>query len=196
MIGGYRYLRLRDRLAFSQHLTSLNPLVPVSMDMFDRFDTRNEFQGADLGAVWQAGWNRWALECLLKTGIGNVHQVVDIQGSTTIAPENAPAESYVGGLLAQQSNMGHFSQDRFAMLPEIGVTFGYRIFPHWKLTAGYTLLYWGSVARPGDQIDLDINPDQLPPPLNPIEGPLRPAFEFQESDFWAQGLNFGLQGSW
>jgi hypothetical protein len=196
MIAGYRYLRLRDRLGISQNSTSLNPLAPVSLDIFDRFDTRNEFHGADLGAVWQAGWNRWSLECLLRTGIGNVRQVVDIQGGTTITPENAPAESYVGGLLAQQTNIGHTSQDRFAMLPEIGVTLGFRVLPHWQLTAGYTLLYWGSIARPGDQIDLDVNPDQLPPPLDPVEGPLRPAFEFHESDFWAQGMNIGLQGSW
>jgi hypothetical protein len=196
MIAGYRYLRLKDRLGFSQSLDSLNPIVTVSLDIFDRFDTKNEFQGVDLGGVWGAGWNQWSMECLFKTGIGNVRQKVNIQGSTSVSPVGGPTASYAGGLLAQNSNIGKYSQNRFALLPEIGVTLGYNVVPNWQLTAGYTLLYWGSVARPGDQIDLDINPDQLPPAINPVEGAHRPVFEFTESDFWAQGMNFGLQGSW
>jgi hypothetical protein len=47
------------------------------------------------------------------------------------------------------------------------------------------------VARPGDQIDVALNPLQLTP--GPFIGPERPAFEFRDSDFWAQGLNFGLE---
>ncbi len=196
MITGYRYLRLKDRLEFTQNLNSLNPIVAVSLDIFDRFDTQNVFQGVDLGGVWEAGWNQWSVECLFKTGIGSVLQKVNIQGRTSISPVNGPTPTYIGGLLAQQSNIGTYSQSRFAVLPELGVTLGYKVLPRWKLTAGYTFLYLGSVARPGNQIDLDINPDQLPPVVNPVEGAYRPVFEINESTFWAQGMNFGLQGSW
>jgi hypothetical protein len=52
------------------------------------------------------------------------------------------------------------------------------------------------VVRPGDQIDLDINENLLPPQMPPITGPQRPAFSFVETDYWAQGLRFGLDCRW
>jgi hypothetical protein len=55
------------------------------------------------------------------------------------------------------------------------------------------------VARPGNQIDRVINPTGRPAitgePPAPLTGPARPAFKFNNSDFWAQGLNVGLSFS-
>jgi hypothetical protein len=196
LLAGYRYLRLRDRLGISEDLTSLDPLNPATFAIVDRFDTSNEFHGGDIGFEWEGGWKRWSVDLLLRTAFGNVHQVVNIQGATTITEPDVAPQPYVGGLLAQQSNIGLYSRNRFAVVPEIGVTLGYEVLPHWRLTAGYTLLYWSAVVRSGDQIDRDVNPDQLPPPIEPIEGPLRPAFAFRDVGFWAQGLNLGVQGRW
>ncbi|MCY2992401.1 MAG: BBP7 family outer membrane beta-barrel protein, partial [Planctomycetota bacterium] len=67
---------------------------------------------------------------------------------------------------------------------------------HWKATAGYTLLFWTNVVRPGDQIDTSVNPGLLPDEQNPITGALRPSFAFRDSTLWAQGLNLGLECSW
>ena len=61
--------------------------------------------------------------------------------------------------------------------------------------AGYTFLYLGSVVRPGNQIDLDVNPDQLRPRSCHSWG-TPPEFAFQEVDFWAQGLTLGVEGRW
>jgi hypothetical protein len=61
---------------------------------------------------------------------------------------------------------------------------------------GYSLIYWSRVVRPGDQIDLDVNPDYLPPATTPVTGPARPRFVFRESDFWAQGLSVGGDLRW
>ena len=60
----------------------------------------------------------------------------------------------------------------------------------WRWTFGYTFLYWSGVARPGDQIQLDVNPSQFPPPTRTVTA--RPDFQLHTTDFWAQGLNFGL----
>ena len=49
----------------------------------------------------------------------------------------------------------------------------------------------GGVARAGEQIDFVVNSNQVAPPIP--GGPARPAFNFNGSDFWAQGLNFGLE---
>lgn len=196
LIAGYRYLEMSDRLGISEHLSSLDPLSPVAFDIHDQFNTRNEFHGAELGMAWQAGWQRWSLELLLKAAVGNLHEVVSIAGSTVITEPNAPVDTYDGGLLAQPSNIGRYSRDRFAVIPELGLNVGYQVFPQWSLIAGYTLLYWSPVVRAGDQIDLDVNPDQLAPPIEPLEGPLRPRFAFRETNFWAHGLNIGLEGRW
>ena len=51
------------------------------------------------------------------------------------------------------------------------------------------------VPRPGDQIDRAVNPTQLPlstaAPL--LTGLARPAPVLRDTDFWAQGINFGLE---
>jgi hypothetical protein len=57
---------------------------------------------------------------------------------------------------------------------------------------GYNFLYWSNVIRPGNQVDRVINPNLLPP-ANGLGGPNRPTFEFHGSDFWAQGVSFGLE---
>ena len=84
----------------------------------------------------------------------------------------------------------------FGVVPEIGLTAGWRLTPSLSLVAGYTFLYMNTIARPGNQIDRTINPTGIPsfsgePPAS-LAGPARPAFTFNGSDFWAQGLNVGL----
>ena len=50
--------------------------------------------------------------------------------------------------------------------------------------------------RAGDQIDLDVNPDQIAPPIVPMAGALRPEFAFLESNYSAQGISPGVEGRW
>ena len=61
-----------------------------------------------------------------------------------------------------------------------------------RLNVGYTFLAWSNVVRPGDQIDRVANISQIPPPVGPgtLMGPANPAFNFKDSFFWAQGINF------
>ena len=69
-----------------------------------------------------------------------------------------------------------------------------------KATFGYSLLYLSQVARPGDQIDasgqaagstnVNVNPSQLSG--GDLTGVPSPQHRFITTDFWAQGLSFGL----
>ena len=72
---------------------------------------------------------------------------------------------------------------------------GYQLTPQIKLFAGYSLLWFSTVARAGEQIDPVGNTTVFPilSGNGPLVGPARPAFRFVESDFWAQGLNFGVE---
>jgi len=75
------------------------------------------------------------------------------------------------------------------------VNLGYRINQYVRVFTGYTFLDWSDVARPGDQIDrgVDVNGVPASRTFGVPAVPARPAFAFHGSDFWAQGVNFGLE---
>ena len=102
--------------------------------------------------------------------------------------------SFKTGLLAQSTNSGRFTRDMFSVVPEIGVNVGYQITDNLTAYVGYNFLYWTNVARPGDQIDRTINISQLSG--GNLAGPARPVFTPRATDFWAQGVNFGLAFRW
>ena len=63
---------------------------------------------------------------------------------------------------------------------------------------GYSLLYLNDVVRPGKQIDRVIKLGRssqaiLFTPAVGLVGPARPGFAFNSSEFWAQGINLGLE---
>jgi hypothetical protein len=195
MITGYRYMQLNDKLRIGEDLSTLDQLPLVSFNTFDQFNTHNQLHAIDVGANWQGGWQRLSLDLTIKTALGLSRQEVDIQGGTVIA-QTGSSTAYTGGLLALPSNIGLHSRDRFAVVPELSAVAGFQITRHIRATLGYSFILWGSVVRAGDQIDRDINPDQLAPPITPLEGALRPAFAFHESTYWAQGVSAGIEGRW
>lgn len=215
---GYRYLQLSEGVAIRENLYSLDPNQSTNpangnaaFIVRDLFETDNSFHGADIGFTWTCQGARWSLGLLTKLGLGENRQRVRIDGNTTqidtatgtsqtstvSVPPDGPGRAYTGGgLLAQRTNIGTYSRDVFSLVPELGATLGYQLNCHWKATAGYTLLFWTNVVRPGDQIDTSVNPALLPDEQSPITGALRPSFAFRDSTLWAQGLNLGLECSW
>lgn len=190
-IAGYRYLSLDERIIIRENLRSLLSTNPGNFDISDRFDTSNEFHGADIGFIWEWETAQWSLELLTKMAIGNTDQRVNIRGETTVS-NNGASFTNDGGLLALRSNIGSYQRDVFTVIPELGVTAGYKITPRLKATIGYTMLFWSRVVRPGDHIDLDVNPNLLPPVIEPVVGPERPRFEWDDTALLAHGLNLGL----
>jgi hypothetical protein len=79
----------------------------------------------------------------------------------------------------------------FAVAPEATISVGYQICENVRAYVGYNFLYISDVARPANQIDRAVNTSFLPPPSPTL--PVRPAFVFKGTDFWAQGINFGLE---
>lgn len=188
---GYRYLRLDDNLTITEDLESLDPANPGSFVVNDAFDTENRFNGLELGTQWTMQRARWSLEVLTKMAIGVNLQKVNIAGSTAITEDGATVTS-TGGLLAQRSNIGSYSQDEFSVVPELGLNLGYNLTPRLRAIVGYSLIYFPNVVRAGDQVDLDVNTNFLPPEADPFSGPMRPVFAFDTTDFWAHGFNVGL----
>src|SRR5690606_2770027 len=104
-LAGYRFMGLNESLIIREDLTTLT--APAGrFQIFDSFETTNQFNGGEIGFIWEGGWRRWTLEFLSKVALGNVHQTVEINGGTTFSPLTSPQQSFTGGLLAQTSNIG------------------------------------------------------------------------------------------
>lgn len=151
-----------------------------------------------MGVRTRYGWGSWTFSGTFKFALGALAQSVDIDGFLLTNDFNGFGEpqKFPGGYFAQPTNIGNHSRTVFAVVPEIGLNVGYKVTNWIILLLGYTFLFTNNVVRPGDQIDRGINPTQNASfggaPPTPLVGPARPAFTYQESDFWAQGLNVGV----
>jgi hypothetical protein len=198
VIGGYRYMRLGDGVSITEDLTSLST-VPAEQGSFwinDNFRSTNQFNGAEVGFIVEARRARWTMELTGRLALGNNSQTVQIDGTTIISGTPTDNGIYEGGLLALPTNIGTHKRDQFSAIPQLGINLGYNITPKLRAIVGYTFIYWGNVVRAGEQISLDVNETYIPRAFDEPEGPARPAFAWRETDFWAQGLNVGLDYRW
>jgi hypothetical protein len=212
LLAGFRYLQLDEDLQISEDLLTApdfgmgtpgaERFANTRFQVFDRFQTRNQFYGGQLGATAELRRGRWSLDVTGKVALGSTHQVVNITGSEFLTfPGSATPQAFQGGLLALSSNIGSFSRDRFSVVPEVGVTVGYNVTEQLRVFAGYNFLYWTNVVRPGDQIDRTLDARRIPNfcVISPREcppgtvNPARPLFQFHDTNFWAQGLTAGME---
>jgi hypothetical protein len=194
--AGYRFMRLDDSLTIREDLTSLDTANPGAFIVQDQFATRNTFNGGEVGTILTSRHGRWSLEALGRIAVGSTHSQVRINGFTDITPAGGATTRNTGGLLAQRTNIGTYERDDLAVIPEFGLTAGWQLNPCWRITFGYSFIYWSNVVRAGQQIDRDINTNLLPPEANPFSGNLRPRFVFNDTDFFVQGINVGLDARW
>jgi hypothetical protein len=200
MIGGFRYVDLEEDLKQFQHTTFLGTglLPPVggpqgSFTMSDVYRTRNQFFGAQLGSQMELRWRRLYTNLLGKVAMGSIHQVVEARGETAITTPLG-ATTIPGGLYAS-STSGRRTFDDFAVIPELNFNVGVQLTPAVRVFAGYSFLYMSDVVRPGDQIGSAVNATLFPglPGAGPAGTAVMP---FTRSDFWAQGVNFGMALRW
>ena len=189
-IVGYRHAQLDDALWIGENITDQTGTQTIVINALDRFETENQFNGLQLGVVRRTLLGRGWLESSLRVAVGNNKQTVRISGAST-RELGAVTQNSVGGLLAQSSNIGSWDRDQFVLLPELGVRLGIRITSCLQATIGYSLMYFPNVVRSGDQIDLDVNANLIPPSGSPLSGALRPRVLWRESDYLAHGLHLG-----
>ncbi len=194
LLIGYRYARLGDSLRIRESTTAeaddliLGDVAGTTRDISEVFDTTNEFNGAELGALAQWQGCRWSLELLMKVALGNTSSRARIDGRTLLTGNQADV---LGGILAQQSNIGRYQRNEFSMIPELGIRLSRDLGCRLRATVGYTLIYWSKVMRPGELVDLNLNITQVPP--GELIGAPEPRFSFATNDFWLHGLNLGIE---
>lgn len=198
LVAGWRYAQLEDDLRINDNKEvlsgALGLAVGTTLSEFDRFRTKNTFHGGEVGVVVERWWCGWAVEGVLKVALGNTHMEALVDGSTTVTvpvPGTNPSVTQTdAGLLAQQTNIGVRERNEFAVIPELGINLGYDVTPNLRATLGYSFIYWSRVARPGDQIDTNLNLTQLPP--GTLNGIPSPGFDWHVTDVWVQGINAGI----
>ncbi|MEX0824864.1 MAG: BBP7 family outer membrane beta-barrel protein [Pirellulaceae bacterium] len=189
---GYRWLELEEDIAIDSTTRTTRTDPDAAFRVRDFFETRSQFNGLDIGALYTRQRGCWSLDMQTKLALGTSRQTVSIQGITNIN-EGADLE---GGLLGLPSNSGIFKRDRFAVVPELNAKLGYQLTPRLKATVGYTFIYWSNVVRPGDQISRTVDDGQVPALSTPVAAASFPEFAFNEIDYWVQGISFGGDYRW
>jgi hypothetical protein len=198
-LGGFRYLNLDERLTVQENIqgeaTAPPPFTNQTITVFDSFHTRNQFYGGQAGIDGRYYFGRFSIDARATVALGATTQTIDIGGSQRFISPSGTVTGFTGGLLALPSNLGRHNQTHLSVVPEVGVNLGYQFTPHLRGYIGYNFLYWTNVVRPGDQIDTVLNVQQIPnfPTNSPSSNVNRPIVPFRQSDFWAQGLVFGIE---
>jgi len=203
-ILGFRYLGLQEDLGITQTTNLLGGLAffngtpvaaPGVVTVVDRFETRNDFYGGQVGLQNEMRWGHFFFFTQLKVGFGTTHESVNAFGSSTLSTPGSPPMTVAGGLLAASGTSLLVSHDEFAVVPEAAISVGYDLGGHIRFSAGYNYLYWSEVARAGSQVNRVVNPETVPTggdfgSRNPTTVPVGPVF--RHSEFWAQGITFGV----
>ncbi len=201
-LAGYRYFLVNEGLRVEQ--TNFFPPVPgqflpVLAAAADQFDAHNRFHSGQLGLTADVTNGPFFVEATGKVGLGESIMVVQVSGQSVAVPVGFPAQPpqyFAGGVLGQPTNSGRFVRTAFAVLPEAAVKVGYRFRDRSRLYVGYNFLYLSEAVRPGDQVDSVVDPSQVPLAGRAAVGGAvaeRPAPVLAKSDFWVQGLVFGLE---
>jgi hypothetical protein len=204
---GYRYLDVHEDLTISESFERIpgsNPMVGVPAQsgvITDQFRTENQFHGGQIGLASTVQRGRWSLDGRSTIAFGTVFQTVQINGGQVLAFPNGTIQTAQGGLLAVPgTNIGRFSQARFAVVPEVGVNLGYQLTQRTRLFVGYNFLYLSSAVRPGNVIDTNIDaarvPNLLQPGVGVPAGPVHPVPLLHTSGYFIQGISFGMMYRW
>jgi hypothetical protein len=201
LLGGFRFLQLRE----SYTITTSSPYNPPNpsdvWNTTDSFDARNRFYGLQVGARVAYDQGPWVGSVIGKVAFGTMQQRVSVSGSleTNDYTNYGPTQIFPGGYFALPTNSGDHSHNTFAAVPEVALNLGYRLNPQATVYLSYSFLYASNVARPGEQINRNINPTQAvsygnDPPAT-LVGLAQPNFSFSTTDFWAQTLSIGFMYS-
>jgi hypothetical protein len=205
LMAGYRYLNLNESISIVDN-TMLLPggssgfagntlIVPTNVTVGDLFTTRNLFNGGQIGGRYEYCGDHWFFNAMGKLGLGENHEVISVGGTTQQTPVGGTTSIVNGGLLALSTNSGRSTRDEFVVVPECCINIGLQFNPLVRAYVGYTFLYVSDVVRPGDQISRTVNPALVPTSqtFGTVPTPALPAAQFKTTDFWAQGINFGLE---
>jgi hypothetical protein len=206
VVVGFRWLGLDEHLVFQDATTGAPGVTsffdgvafppPAITTNTDNFTTHNHFYGANIGGRFEYKTGNVLLGAGVRVGLGDTNEVIDTHGFSTLrVGPVGPVAVTGGGIYAGPNNSGKFEQDTFAWVPEVDLKIGYQFNCHCSAFVGYTFMYWSDVVRPGDQIDNRVNPTKVPTfaAFGGAGGGPNPLPFFSTTDYWIQGVSFGVE---
>jgi hypothetical protein len=189
---------------FNPNIPTTAPFANFAGDRLlinDSITAHNRFYGGQLGLSARYWWTpMWSFEGTAKFALGDTFESLNIAGSQVRSFPNGTTTATNSGLFAQASNSGHFTQNKFAQVPQLDAKVKTVVNNHLTLTLGVSILYWSRIARPGDQIDRDLDITRIPNFLQtgsaPPTGQTRPGVPFTQADLWLVGGTVGAEFRW
>jgi hypothetical protein len=179
LLGGYRVMHLGDNLLSAFDVVPAGALSPRLVGE-DRITSRNQFHGAQVGFLTSCRYGCFSLELQSTVALGvTVSDFDDTRvrafggsggvpgGLVGFGPVPVPGGGTVQTVTARGGQV-----DYFAVVPEVGTKLGWNPSDHVRLTFGYNFLYWSRVRRAQELFEPGSN---------------------NSTDFWAQGINWGLE---
>ena len=167
---------------------------PSTIDIADRFVTTNRFNGGDFGVRMNARYGIFNVAATGRFAVGNMHQTLRVRGVTSFQNTDTGRSGFAyAGLYANASNVGTYSNDEFAVIPDLNLTVGINVTRCLSMYVGYNFVYLNKVIRPGNQLNPVIDPSIVPFSTaygnaavpSPLKG-------LVQDDFTIQGVSFGF----
>jgi hypothetical protein len=163
--------------------------------------------GPQIGINSVFKYNNFSVDCNGKLGIGVLHQVANVDSTTTQnyffnngdGTTSTRTTSSRSGLLYSPYDVGRHSRNQFGLLPELNIKLGYRVFEKLKITAGYDFLLVANVLRASNQSQLVPYTTQMNysgmnvQQQSSTQSIQIPAFTFDNSTLIINGISFGAQ---
>jgi hypothetical protein len=195
--AGFRYLDLHDDLDIEEDV-QLNAAAPVytgqQIGVRDNFACDNYFYGGNIGLNAAYNLRRLEVQATAQCALGLCQECVNVFGLTSITGAGG-TQTFPAGLLAVSSNSGSRTRNAFAVVPEADLDARYEVTRHLFVSVGYSFLYWSQVARAGQQVDTNVNPDLVPTSKSygqPTVLP-QPQLTVRDTDFYVHGLHLGVE---
>jgi hypothetical protein len=195
IVLGARYLNMNESLTLNY--TTFDPATGGNVVTTDGFGTHNQFFAGQAG--WRTGGTlgKFTFDTTAMLMCGPMREVLNIAGGTTVTGgafgfTNGTTNA---GVFAEPTNIGMHSRGVIAVGTDLQFKVGYAITPRIQPYIGYNALYLNNVIRPGNQIDRNVNVTQnaffVPP--GTLTGNVAPTATIRGSDFWAHGLQLGIE---
>lgn len=168
---------------------------PSSLDIADRFVTTNKFNGGNLGFKAEARYGMFTFSTRAMVGIGQMHETLRIRGVTSFQnTDNGRSGFAYGGLYANASNIGTYTNDEFCIIPDLNATVGINLTKSLSMYVGYNVIYISKSIRPGNQLNPVIDASTVPfsqtyGAAGSIPGVMKPMIQ---QEYWLQGASFGF----
>jgi hypothetical protein len=192
-LAGFRHVNLSEGFGLVTDIEGISgPYNGQSGVAHDSFNTANQFYGATFGVRGSVHFGPWFVELTAQIAPGISHEVVDVSGGYT-SVNFTPQPSGPEGVFAQPANEGRRTANKFAFTTDSELKVGYELSQNVRFTLAYEHLYYSNVVRPTDQIDRNLPKGQTFLQAAPTISTTSPAKLFNRTDFYAQGLNIGVE---